>query len=393
MQNFNWVAVATCVICTIVLIEATYLTVMKLRQRQLKVARGSMLLDSCALMDGRIVDLAKTGIITAEIIVPRSVVVEMQLLADKADHEKRVRARKGLENVRVLKAMDSVSVAIVNDGRVGHGGVDERLLDLAKNYDASIATTDFNLNRVAKVMDVPVINVNEIAQVMRAQYLPGDRVEIELIQQGANRDQAVGYLNDGTMVVVEDCKNLIGQKVKVEIIRSLQTEAGRMMFAKKVETKSSKGTGHTNAKTAKAVKTIRASRKDKTASAKIKSAPAFHSDQLKNSSNTSLSQGETTKHTSNTSLSQRETTKHTSNTSLSQRETTKHTSNTSLSQTETTKRTSNTSLSQREVAQSAGGFETKKTTKKPTTHRRRPTQKAAEAEMVKLANATADSNK
>ena len=379
MQNFNWVAVATCAICTIVLIEATYLTVMKLRQRQLKVARGSMLLDSCALMDGRIVDLAKTGIITAEIIVPRSVVVEMQLLADKADHEKRVRARKGLENVRVLKAMDSVSVAIVNDGRVGHGGVDERLLDLAKNYDASIATTDFNLNRVAKVMDVPVINVNEIAQVMRAQYLPGDRVEIELIQQGANRDQAVGYLNDGTMVVVEDCKNLIGQKVKVEIIRSLQTEAGRMMFAKKVETKSSKGTGHTNAKTAKAVKTIRASRKDKTASAKIKSAPAFHSDQLKNSSNISLSQGETTKHTSNTSLSQGETTKHTSNTSLSQRETTKH--------------TSNTSLSQREVAQSAGGFETKKTTKKPTTHRRRPTQKAAEAEMVKLANATADSNK
>lgn len=382
MQNFNWVAVATCVICTIVLIEATYLTVMKLRQRQLKVARGSMLLDSCALMDGRIVDLAKTGIITAEIIVPRSVVVEMQLLADKADHEKRVRARKGLENVRVLKAMDSVSVAIVNDGRVGHGGVDERLLDLAKNYDASIATTDFNLNRVAKVMDVPVINVNEIAQVMRAQYLPGDRVEIELIQQGANRDQAVGYLNDGTMVVVEDSKNLIGQKVKVEIIRSLQTEAGRMMFAKKVETKSSKGTGHTNAKTAKAVKTIRASRKDKTASAKIKSAPAFHSDQLKATQSSTHSQA-TLSSVASTPKS----------TSLSQAETTMRTSNTSLSQRETTKHTSNTSLSQREVAQSAGGFETKKTTKKPTTHRRRPTQKAAEAEMVKLANATTDSNK
>ncbi|GEM_PF-577463 len=347
MQNFNWVALATCIISVVVLIEATYLTIMKLKQRQLKVARGSMLVDSCALMDGRIVDLAKTGIITAEIIVPRSVVVEMQLLADKADHEKRVRARKGLENVRVLKAMDSVSVAIVNDGRVGHGGVDERLLDLAKNYDASIATTDFNLNRVAKVMDVPVINVNEIAQVMRAQYLPGDRVEIELIQQGANRDQAVGYLSDGTMVVVEDSKSQIGQKVKVEIIRSLQTEAGRMMFAKKIENKGGKSTSHVVAKTAKAVKAVRATRKDKTASAKIKSAPAFHSDQLKSK---------------------------------------------------------NTSPSQREVVAASaadGGFDkpahkpvkSAAPTKRTTTRRRRPTQKSAEAEMVKLANSTADSEK
>lgn len=347
MQNFNWVALATCIVSVVVLVEATYLTIMKLKQRQLKVARGSMLVDSCALMDGRIVDLAKTGIITAEIIVPRSVVVEMQLLADKADHEKRVRARKGLENVRVLKAMDSVSVAIVNDGRVGHGGVDERLLDLAKNYDASIATTDFNLNRVAKVMDVPVINVNEIAQVMRAQYLPGDRVEIELIQQGANRDQAVGYLSDGTMVVVEDSKSQIGQKVKVEIIRSLQTEAGRMMFAKKIENKGGKSTSHAVAKTAKAVKAVRTTRKDKTASAKIKSAPAFHSDQLKSK---------------------------------------------------------NTSPSQREVVAASaadGGFDkpahkpvkSAAPTKRTTTRRRRPTQKSAEAEMVKLANSTADSEK
>ena len=337
MQNFTWVVITTCIISVVVLIETTYLMVMKLKQRQLKVARGSLLVDSCALMDGRIVDLAKTGIITAEIIVPRSVMVEMQLLADKADHEKRVRARKGMENVRVLKAMDSVSVAIVNDGRVGHGGVDERLLDLAKNYDASIATTDFNLNRVAKAMDVPVINVNEIAQVMRAQYLPGDRVEIELIQQGANRDQAVGYLNDGTMVVVEDSKNQIGQKVRVEIIRSLQTEAGRMMFAKQIENHnySGKSDNSKNAKvtrTAKVTKVVKATRthNDKTASAKIKSAPAFHSDQLKTSKKEVATAADNNK--------------------------------SAKAPTKSTKRTTTT------------------------THRRRPTQKSAEAEMVKLAN-------
>lgn len=268
LERLNSQSVLLLIVSIVILIEVTYLTVMKLRQRKLKVARGSILLDSCSIMDGRIIDLAKTGIITSEIIVPRSVVVEMQLLADKSDHEKRVRARRGLENVRLLKTMDTVSVAIVNDGKVGKGGVDERLLDIAKNYDASIATTDFNLNRVAKVMDVPVINVNEIAQVMRANHFPGDQVEIELLQAGANRSQAVGYLDDGTMVVVEDSKDLIGSRVKVEIIRSLQTEAGRMMFAKKIERvvqQNNKSAAH---------------KRDKSVSAKIKSAPAFHSDQL-----------------------------------------------------------------------------------------------------------------
>lgn len=223
---------------------------MKLKQRSLKVARGSILLDTCSIMDGRIIDIAKTGIITAELIIPRSVIRELQLLADKSDHEKRVRARKGLDNVRELQKLDSVSVAIVNDGLVDQGGVDERLLNLAQKYDASIATTDYNLNKVAKVINITVINVNELAQMLRAQHFPGDMVEIELIQPGANREQGVGYLDDGTMVVVENSRNLIGQKVKVEIVRSLQTEAGRMMFAKRVATVRS---NNTNSKSNNAV--------------------------------------------------------------------------------------------------------------------------------------------
>ena len=215
-------------------IETTLLMVLKLRQRNPKVARGSILLDTSSIMDGRIVDVARSGVITAEIIIPRSVVRELQLLADKADHDKRLRARKGLDNIRVLQRMDAVSVAIVNDGLVDSGGVDERLLELAQKYDASIATTDYNLNKVAKVINLTVINVNELSQMLRAQLLPGERIEVELIQPGANRDQAVGYLEDGTMVVVEDAKAQIGHRLTVEIVRSLQTEAGRMMFAKKV---------------------------------------------------------------------------------------------------------------------------------------------------------------
>lgn len=223
------------IIASVIMFETTFLTIMKLKQRTLKVARGSILLDTSAIMDGRIVDVAKTGVITAELIVPRSVVNELQLLADKADHDKRSRARAGLENIRELQRMETVAVAIVNDGRVGSGGVDERLLELAKNYDASIATTDYNLNKVAKVVGITVVNVNELAQMLRVQHLPGEAIEIQLIQPGANREQAIGYLDDGTMVVVEDAKHLIGQKLHVEIVRSLQTEAGRMMFAQKVK--------------------------------------------------------------------------------------------------------------------------------------------------------------
>lgn len=221
-------------VVVLILVETTFLFVMKLRQRTLKVARGSLLLDTSALMDGRIVDVAKSGVITAEIIVPRSVINEMQLLADKSNHEKRSRARSGLENVRTLQKMSGVTTTIVNDGDLGTGGVDRRLLDLATKYDASICTTDYNLNKVAKVQDIVVVNVNELAQMLRASYMPGEQVEISVIQPGQNRNQGVGYLDDGTMVVVENASRDIGTKRRVEIIRSLQTEAGRMMFAKKL---------------------------------------------------------------------------------------------------------------------------------------------------------------
>lgn len=207
------------------------LVLILLRQpRQRKITRGSILLDTSSIMDGRIIDVAATGVLTAELIIPRSVIREMQLLADKADHDKRARARAGLENIKKLQKLETVAVAIVNDG-FADKGVDERLLELATKYDALIATIDFNLNKVAKTMDIAVINVNELAQVLRMQYLPGERLEVQIATTGQNRDQGVGYLDDGTMVVVEGGKSLVGQNARIEVVRSLQTEAGRMMFA------------------------------------------------------------------------------------------------------------------------------------------------------------------
>lgn len=289
-MNTLLTVVAVLVVATF--IEVTYLTIMKLRQRTLKVARGSILLDTCSIMDGRIVDVAKTGIITAELIIPRSVIHEMQLLADKADHDKRARARKGLDNVRELQKLDSVSVTIVNDGLAEEGGVDERLLNLARKYDASICTTDYNLNKVAKVIGVTVINVNELAQMLRAKLIPGERVEIKITAAGNNREQGVGYLEDGTMVVVEDAKNLIGQTVKVEVTRSLQTEAGRMMFAKMV--KSNNANHHSSGNSSSHSSNNNGGSNNgkgaaKRLSGRIKAAPAFHSDQLKQQNKTEKS--------------------------------------------------------------------------------------------------------
>jgi uncharacterized protein YacL len=219
------------------------LTLILMRQPGHKrIARGSILLDTSSIMDGRIIDVASTGILTAELIVPRSVIREMQLLADKADHDKRARARAGLENVKKLQKMETVAVAVVNDG-FAEKGVDERLLELATKYDASIATVDFNLNKVAKTIDITVINVNELAQALRMQYLPSERLEVQITGSGQNRDQGVGYLDDGTMVVVEGGKSLIGQKVRAEVVRSLQTEAGRMMFANIVKQPAQKSAG------------------------------------------------------------------------------------------------------------------------------------------------------
>lgn len=195
----------------------------------------SMLVDTSALMDGRVVDLARTGFLLGQVIVPKSVLAELQLLADGSDHDKRERARLGMDAVKELKDILDGSFKLLQDGPKTANGVDEQLISLAKETDSAVLTLDYNLNKVAQVEGVRVLNINELAKSIRMVHLPGDIVEIELTQKGQSADQAVGYLSDGTMVVVEHAKKYIGRLKKVEIIRSLQTDAGKMMFARPVD--------------------------------------------------------------------------------------------------------------------------------------------------------------
>lgn len=218
----------------ILLAEVTYL-VAKLPRSTVSGKKRMILVDTSVLIDGRILAVAKSGFVGDTLVIPRSVIGELQFLADNADHDKRSRARYGLDVVKELQEMAEVDVTILQDGSKAEEGVDERLLKLAKKHGAVIATIDYNLNKVAVVEGIMVLNVNELAQSLRMAYLPGEKLLLELVQKGQDSHQAVGYLPDGTMVVVEHASSQIGKSIEVEFIRSLQTQAGKMMFARPVE--------------------------------------------------------------------------------------------------------------------------------------------------------------
>ncbi len=215
----------------VLVLEVSYLLYRQTPQIK-KSNPNEVLIDTSALMDGRIVTAAQTGFIPNSLLVPRSVINELQLLADQADHEKRSRARRGLDAVKELQDIAHVSVTIVEDGDVGRGGVDERLIELAKKRGAAMCTIDFNLNKAATALGIWVLNINELAGSLRMAFLPGETISLALTQKGQSGNQAVGYLADGTMVVVDKAGSMVGQTTEIEFVRSLQTSAGRMMFAK-----------------------------------------------------------------------------------------------------------------------------------------------------------------
>ena len=239
----------------LILGEVSYLLA-RLPKNSIKSKDRAILIDTSVLMDGRIVPVAQTGFIGGTLVIPRSVIGELQFLADHADADKRARARYGLDVVTELQAMERVNVELLQDGSHAREGVDDRLLKLAKRHGAVIMTLDYNLNKVAAVEGTEVLNLNELAQSIRMEHLPGEKITLELIQKGQDAHQGVGYLPDGTMVVVEQASAQIGQTLNVEIIRNLQTAAGRMIFAKKIETVSKplKSTAKAASKTQKTAK-------------------------------------------------------------------------------------------------------------------------------------------
>jgi uncharacterized protein YacL len=240
-------------IASVILLETSYLVFRQNKQTVPVAAKHQqrILLDTSVLIDGRIESIVRSGFVSAELIVPSSVVRELQYMADKADHEKRERARFGLDRIQLLQSLDACTVTIYDDGPTHEAGVDEQLIVLARKLNASLCTIDYNLNKVAKVESLHVININELAHALRPAHLPGERIKVEIVQKGQVKEQGVGYLDDGTMIVVDNAKKYIGSTVDAEAVRMLQTEAGRMLFAKlvTVESKTAQAPKQTSPKT------------------------------------------------------------------------------------------------------------------------------------------------
>ncbi len=193
--------------------------------------RRKIILDSCALIDGRIVEIVGSGFVADELVIPQFIVNELQLLADGSDSHKRERARFGLDIAHQLQ--DSVPVKVTIDRTLltnAPAANDDKLVLLAKKLHAQLYTTDYNLGKVAAVEGVSVLNVNELAHKLRPVTLPGEELRIKIIQKGSNRDQGVGYLDDGTMIVVDGGAGFVGRIMPVIVTRMHQTVAGKMVF-------------------------------------------------------------------------------------------------------------------------------------------------------------------
>lgn len=195
-------------------------------------AGRSVLLDTSVIIDGRIADIARTGFIDGKMLVPSFVLNELQHIADSSDGLRRQRGRRGLDILNRLQKDPAIPLRVTDIDVEGVREVDDKLVILGKQLHAPILTNDYNLNRVAELQGVQVLNINELANAVKAVYLPGEELEVEVIQEGKEIGQGVGYLDDGTMVVVEDGRNSIGQTISVTVTKVLQTAAGRMIFAR-----------------------------------------------------------------------------------------------------------------------------------------------------------------
>ena len=191
-----------------------------------------ILLDTSALIDGRVADIAETGFVAGALVIPRFILDELQALADSSDTHKRNRARRGLDIIARLQKMENMTVKIFDKNYPNLKGADAKLLQLGKDLEAKIVTTDFNLNKVAALQGVTVLNVNDLSNALKPVYLPGETMPIFLVKEGKEHHQAIGYLDDGTMVVVEEGRRYVGKRVEVMVTSILQTSSGRMVFTR-----------------------------------------------------------------------------------------------------------------------------------------------------------------
>ncbi|KAA3646113.1 MAG: TRAM domain-containing protein [Chloroflexi bacterium] len=192
----------------------------------------TILMDTSVIIDGRISDIARTGFLAGTLMIPRFVLNELQYIADSGDSLRRQRGRRGLEVLSQLQKDPAIPVNISDIDVEGSTAVDDKLVILARQLKSPILTNDFNLNRVAELQGVNILNINELANAVKAVYLPGEELTIRVIQDGREPGQGVGYLDDGTMVVVQDGNKFIGAEINTVVTKVLQTAAGRMIFSR-----------------------------------------------------------------------------------------------------------------------------------------------------------------
>ena len=200
--------------------------------REKSVGRSYKILDTSVIIDGRIADLCDTGFIEGTLVVPQFVIKELQLVADSADGLKRQRGRRGLDILDHLQKSKTVAVMITEMDFPDIRDVDSKLIELARRLDAKIITNDLNLNKVARLRGISVMNINELANALKPVVLPGEAMRVFIIKEGKERDQGVAYLDDGTMVVVDNSRRMIGHNVDITVTSVLQTTVGKMIFGR-----------------------------------------------------------------------------------------------------------------------------------------------------------------
>jgi uncharacterized protein YacL len=200
--------------------------------REKRSARSHKILDTSVIIDGRIADLCDTGFIEGTLVVPPFVLKELQLVADSADALKRQRGRRGLDVVDHLQKSSRVALVLSDMNFPEARDVDSKIIECAKALDGQIVTTDFNLNKVARLHGIKVLNINDLVNALRPAALPGEAMSVFILKEGKEKDQGVGYLEDGTMVVVDNSRRMIGQTVDVTVTSVLQTTVGKMIFGR-----------------------------------------------------------------------------------------------------------------------------------------------------------------
>jgi uncharacterized protein YacL len=194
--------------------------------------RSAKVLDTSVIIDGRIADIAEAGFIDGMMVVPEFVLRELQIVADSTDGSKRQRGRRGLDMLQRMQSSPNIQVQIVPDDFPSIHEVDLKLLELAKKWEAKVVTNDFNLNKVAHLHRVEVLNINDLANALKPVVLPGEKMNVLILKEGKEYNQGVGYLDDGTMVVVDHARKLIGKPVEIAVTSVLQTASGKMIFGK-----------------------------------------------------------------------------------------------------------------------------------------------------------------